>query len=446
MGAALLVVGLVLVGYPLLVTAYFLAFDRGLRSAGPSTFACSLQRSLSRRIPAYVDERISSGVAKTLNGSQITATESPVYGAFFYLQATANLQSAWERDHSLARVAPAVSGAEAIEASVRLMLDEGHAHWVKEYWGEDYLSEPNCFYRTLLIGSLTAHHQLTGDGRHLPLLRTVVDDLVADLDASPSGLVEDYPDQCFPCDVGVAIAMILKADEALGTDRKAWAQAAFQRILAHYKPALPPYTADVRNGAPIQQTRGCTNGFFFSHVQTIDPPVSDALYQRYVDDFWQEKWGMAGWREFPKDSWKPDLYFDADSGPVIGGFGTGSTGLGLGAARAQGDAERAGKLGAEMLVTSMPMIHGRLLFPWLVSDHEHAPYFAEICLLHQLSLLPAEAAGEGRRAAIPPLMWATLAIVTLLYYGTIRLGWRLVVGRRRRSDEGQSERREIRRT
>ena len=433
MGVVVLTVAVGLLGYPLFVTGYFLAFDRGLRSAGPSTFAFSLHRSLSGRLPGYADARIASGVAETLSSSQITATESPVYGAFFYLLATANLQAAWERDHTLTSVAPAIAGAEAINASVRLMLDEGHAHWVKEYWGEDYLSQPNCFYRMLMIGSLTAHHELTGDAQHLPLLRRVVDDLAADIDASPHGLVDDYPDQCFPCDVTVAISMILRADKALGTDRKIWARSAFHRMMGNFKGETPPYTADARSGAPQFATRGCTNGFFFSHARDIDPATADALYQKYVADFWQERFGLAGWREFPKWGAVSAYYLDPDSGPVIDGFGTAATGLGLGAARVHNDPERAGKLGAEMLASAMPMMNGRLLLPWLVSDWEHAPYFAEITLLHQLSLLPENGDSRTRRAALPMVVWMILAVEALLFYGMFRLGWRIVFGKRRKA-------------
>ena len=165
-GGLLFAVTLVLVGYPLFVTSYYLVSDSGLRGAAPSKFAYSLHRSVSKNIPDYVDERIASGVARTLSSSQITATESPVYGAFFYLLATANLQAAWEGDQSLSSVSPAESGREAVDASLRLMLDDGHAHWVKEYWGEDYMTDPNCFYRMLMVGSITAHHEITGETRY----------------------------------------------------------------------------------------------------------------------------------------------------------------------------------------------------------------------------------------------------------------------------------------
>lgn len=419
-------VALCVVGYPLFVTGYFLAFDSGLRSAGPSKFAFSLHRSVSQRIPGYADARIASGVARTLAVSQITATESPVYGAFFYLLATANLQAAWERDHSLASESPATAGAEAIEASLRLMLDDGHAQWVRDYWGDDYLSEPNCFYRMLMIGSITAHHELTGSTQHLSLLGRVVDDLAADIDASPHGLVDDYPRQCFPCDVTVAVSMILRADNALGTNRKEWARSALHRMMGNFGAGLPPYTANSQTGTPVFATRGCTNGFFLSHARDIDPAMADMLYQKYAADFWQEKWGMAGWREFPKWGAVPAYYLDPDSGPVIDGFGTAATGLGIGAARLHNDHARAGKLGAEMLMSAVPMINGRLLLPWLVSDRVHAPYFAEITILHQLSLLPDPLSPHGPRAAMPLVVWVVILLEALLFVVMFRAGWKLL--------------------
>ncbi len=433
MGLAMLSAALCLVGYPLLVTACFLVRDPGLRGAGPSIFAYSLHRSISQRIPGYVDARIASGVAGTLSQFEITATESPVYGAFFYLLATANLQAAWERDQSLASVSPAAAGAQAIDASVRLMLDEGHAHWVREYWGDDYLDEPNCFYRMLMIGSLTAHHELTNSTRHLSLLRRVVDDLAADLDASPHGLIDDYPGQCFPCDVAVAVSMVLRADQALGTNRKEWARAALHRMLGNFNGETPPYTADARTGSPILATRGCTNGFFFSHARDIDPAMADELYQKYAADFWQEGSVIAGWREFPKWGVVPAYYLDPDSGPVIDGFGTAASGLGLGAARLHNDPERAGKLGAQMLASAMPMINGRLLVPWLVSDRVHAPYFAEITILHQLSLLPNQPKVQGPRprASLPLVVWIILLSGALLFCAMFRLGMKLLLKRGR---------------
>lgn len=323
-----------------------------------------------------------------------------------------------------------------MDASLRLMLDEGHAHWVKEYWGEDHMTDPNCFYRMLMVGSITAHNEITGETRHLDLLRETVGDLAADIDASPHGLIDDYPGQCFPCDVTVAIAMILRADRALGTDHGEWAKGALRRMMGNFGDDLPPYTAEAASGLPVLASRGCTNGFFFSHVGEIDPDLADGLYAKYVADFWQEKFGAAGWREFPKWAEVPEYYMDPDSGPVVEGFGTGATGLGLGAARAQGDSERAGKLGAETLVTAIPLINGRLLVPWLVSDRVHAPYFAEITILHQLSILPVGGGGETTRAAMPLVVWGLLLFEGLVAAMLFRWSWKLVFGKKRRLPSG----------
>lgn len=412
--------------YPFAESSWRIAFDPGLRSAAPSSFAFDLHASLSQRLPGYLDERIRSGVAETLSVSQITATESPLYGAFFYLAATDNLQAMWEKDRSLAARAPKETGAAAIEACARIMLDPGHAHWVRSYWGDDYLNEPNCFYRYLFVGVLSAHHRLTGKTEHLPLLKQVIADLAADIDASPHGLIDDYPDQCFPADVVAAIAMIRRADPS----REAWAKAAFRRLMANFNGELPPYMANVASGEAEGLSRGCTNGFFFSFARTLDEEMADRLYQKWVDGYWQTGTFAAGWREFPRGSGEPDTYFDPDSGPVLWGYGTGATGLGIGLARLHGDHRRAGMLGAEMMAGSFPMLDGSLLLPRLVSDWTHAPHFAETVILHQLSLT-----GGTPTTAKAPLtlaVWVILGVELLLALILLRLAKWLAFPKRRR--------------
>ena len=402
LGILILIPTLAFVVFPFAKTTWYLLTDRGLRSAAPSTYAFNLHASLSRRLPGYVERRIASGVAETLRANQITATESPVYGAFFYLLATENLQAQWEADPTLAKRPPRETGKDAIEACARIILDPGHASWVKNYWGEDYLDDPNCFYRMLVIGSLAAHHHLTGEVEHLPFLKQLTDDLASDIDASACGLVDDYPEQCFPADVVAGIAMIRRADPS----REAWAKRAFHRVVANFAGDLPPYMAIATSGKSLGPSRGCTNGFFFSYARDLDPAAADVLYQKLVGDFWQVGRFAAGWREFPRGSKHPELYIDADSGPVLWGFGTGATGLGIGSTRLHGDHEKAGMLGAEMIAGSIPLPDGSLLLPRMVSDLEHAPHFAETAILHQLSL-----SGGGEPAKRGPLTGAVWLIL-----------------------------------
>lgn len=238
---------------------------------------------------------------------------------------------------------------------------------------------------------------------------------------APWGLIDDYPQQCFPCDVVVAVAMVRRADSALGTDRRKWAERALRKIMMNFPGQLPPYMARQESGLAIAPSRGCANGFFFPLAREIDPALADSLYQVFAASFWQETGLAAGWREFPHGSNHPSTCFDPDSGPVVGGFGTSATGLGLGAARLHADHERACRLGAGLIAAAVPLPDGSLLVPRCISDRDHAPLFAELVILHQLSLCSDDA--PQPKAAVPPGVWGILAVEFLLGALLLRVPW-----------------------
>ena len=68
----------------------------------------------------------------------------------------------------------------------------------------------------LYISAICSHHRLTGSGEHLQILEDMVSAVVEDLKAAKHGLLEDYPDECYPADVMVALLAVKKADEILG--------------------------------------------------------------------------------------------------------------------------------------------------------------------------------------------------------------------------------------
>jgi len=76
--------------YPAAYSLWNIVADPGIRTGAPTKIAFRMHRDLSEKLPSYVDERIKSGLATTLDVSQIEATEWPVYGAFFYLLSTEN--------------------------------------------------------------------------------------------------------------------------------------------------------------------------------------------------------------------------------------------------------------------------------------------------------------------------------------------------------------------
>jgi hypothetical protein len=70
-GGLLLALTLPFLVAPFAGTCRHLLTDRGLRSAAPSEFAFRLHRSLSRRLPGYVERRIDSGEANDVIVTEI---------------------------------------------------------------------------------------------------------------------------------------------------------------------------------------------------------------------------------------------------------------------------------------------------------------------------------------------------------------------------------------
>jgi len=192
-----------------------------------------------------------SGRAETLSTADIAGTEWPLFGSVFYLLATEALQKDWEAHP--AGVAPKVYAREAIDVAAALVTDPGQAGWVKKHYGAKYLHEQDCFYRMLLICAATSHARLTGSSEHLALLRDQVETLSAEIDRSSAGLLEDYPDECYPGDVVSAIAAIKRADAVLGRDHSVFCSRALRAFSGERLARgtqLPPYFADSSNGHP----------------------------------------------------------------------------------------------------------------------------------------------------------------------------------------------------
>jgi len=386
--------------------------DANIRSAGIPQFAWKLHRTLSPQFEHWANERLNSKRATELSTSDISGTEWPLFGAVFYLWSTESLQDAWEKDHSASVVAPNVYAKGAVEAATSLVIDPAQANWVKIHWGTNYLKTENVFYRMLVISALTSHARLTGDKKYLPLLKDQVDSLSAELDVSRHGLLDDYPGECYPGDVLTSIAMIHRADKVLGTDHSAFVSRAirgFQNKSLDPR-GLVPYFASVRVGEPIGPSRGCDNSYVSLFSPEIWPGQAQKWYGLYSQYFWQETWACAGFREFPKDLPGNDWYLDVDSGLVLKGFGCAACAFGVGAARVNGHFEQAYPLTTEMLVTSWPLPHGKLLLPRLLSNAADAPYLGEAAILFNLTRLPAEGVSVTTGGSMPGFVLICLAL------------------------------------
>ncbi len=324
-------------------TVLFEINDPGIKTRAIPTFAWKMHRSLTPKFENWARQRLASNRATELSTSNISGTEWPLFGAVFYLWSTESLQSEWQKDQKLDPIAPKVYAAGAIDAAARLVIDPKQANWVKIHWGDKYLKTENVFYRMLVIAALTSHSRLTGSAEFIGLLRQQVESLSAELDKSPNGLLNDYPNECYPGDVLAAIAMIRNADSVLGTDHSVFAARAaraFQGRMLDSR-GLVPYYGDSGASSARDESRGCGNSYVCLEAPAVWPDLARKWYDAYVEHFWQSAWTAQGFREFARDVPGREWYMDVDSGPVLKGFGFAGCAFGVGAARVNGHFEHA---------------------------------------------------------------------------------------------------------
>jgi hypothetical protein len=403
--------------YVLLVPAGMLIRDLrdpGLGSDVVPRCAFRWHKALSPRYAKWARRRVEAGAATKLTTGDISGTEWPVFGSVFYLWATESLQEAFDENPASASTAPKDYARGAIEAAAALVADPNHASWVRDHWGDSYLEKENLFYRMLLISGLTSYQKLLGAGRYEDLLRSQVESLAKELDASPYGLLDDYPRQCYPVDILPAIAAIRRADVVLGTDHSEFAVRAirgFQDTRLDRDTGLPAYIASSRTGRAADSARGVGLSFMLIWAPELWPETARDWYAKYEDQFWQQGRWLAGFREYSKDIDIGNFVFsDVDAGPVLYGYGAGACAFGVGAARAMGRFDHAYALGAELIVGSWPLPDGTLLGPRFLSNLSDAPYLGEAAVLFALtrrSIGPPQAVGQG---TVP---WSVHAVILL---------------------------------
>ncbi len=364
--------------------------DPNIRGEGIPGIAWRLHRELTPRYERWARKRIASGKAGQLHLYDVPGTEWPIFGSVYYLWATEALQKAWDADNSLAAEAPRVYARATIEAAVDLVIDPVHHTWVKTHWGDDYMHQENVFFRSLIIAALTSHETLIGDGKHTELLRDQVDTLAAELDASPHGVLEDYPNECYPIDVFSAIACIQRADKVLGTDHSEFIKRSIRAFEGDMldKRGLIPYLMDDDTGELLGPSRGVGNSYTLIFGPELWPDHAKEWYRLYEERFWQKKWWAAGFREYPAVI-EPEfssymahrMYYDVDAGPIIAGFSPAANAFGLAAAKINGRLDHAYTLGTQVIAATWPLPNGRLLGPRILSDPRHAPYLGETCML-----------------------------------------------------------------
>ena len=395
--------------------------DRALQQPGTPKMAWRLFRNLTPRYAAWAKDRLGAGRAEGPGVDDIPGTEWPLFGSVFYLWASDNLQRAWEAGDHTGGSEPKVFAREAIVSASELVIDPRHASWVKKHWGQDYLHRENVFYRMLVMAALTTRAKLLQDNAHLDLLRDQVETFVQELDASESGLLEDYPGECYPGDVMAAVMCIKRADAVLGTDHSAFVARAVRGFTGNKltRHQLPPYAAIAKTGMPASQSRGCATSYFCLTAPELWPGRARQWYELYDRLFWQERATAVGFREFPKDIPQSDWMFDVDAGPVVAGYGVAANAFGVGATRKIGRFDRAYPLAAEMIASVVELPNGVLALPRVLSDWNDAPLLGEAAILWQLTVQPERGFTVKTGGEIPT--YVRVVLISLFVVGIWRI-------------------------
>jgi hypothetical protein len=395
--------------------------DPALQQPGVPKVAWRLYRNLTPRYARWAKERVTQGRAENLSTSNISGTEWPLFGSVFYLWGMENLQAAWDGGDHTAGAEPRVYAREAIIAASELVVDPKHAAWVKKHWGEAYLHRENVFYRMLVMAALTSRAKLLHDGAHLDMLRDQVETFAQELEASKTGLLDDYPGECYPTDVLAAVMCVQRADAVLGTDHSKFVKRALRafdgaRLTRHQ---LPPYMAGSATGLPCSEARGCANSYLCLNAPEVWPAQASQWYALYDRFFWQERITAVGFREYPKDLAGHQWTMDVDAGPVIAGHGVAASAFGVGAARRNGRFDRAYPLATEMLATVVELPGGVLALPRLLSNLSDAPMLGEAAIMWQLSIQPEKGFHVKTGGSVPAFVY--IVLIGMVLFGTWRL-------------------------
>lgn len=274
-----------------------------------------------------------------------------MFGTVYFLVAADELQKQGKIDARRGRVRVAVGKAAEI------IVSPDTASWVKEKWGNAYLTRENVFYRMLLILGLSSYERITGDTRHRALMSEQRKGLAEELERARYHVLDDYPCECWPNDVLWSVAAIQRAAALESTNHNALARALMTSLDGPLKVAgLPAFKVDKDTGRVYEAPRGCGNSGILSFAAELDAEVAVRWYREHEAKFWKQNTWLAGFTEMPLGS--KGTYSDVDSGPVAWEFGSMATVFGIGASKAVGRMDRAAPLTMEAVACSWPTPFG----------------------------------------------------------------------------------------
>lgn len=210
-------------------------------------------------------------------------------------------------------------------------------------------------YVALALGALRAVDPATP---HAALHDRLVAALARRLERSPSGAVETYPGESYPCDLAAVVGAIGQHARLTATDRRALLARMATVYRARWVDPGSGYlsqTVDPATGAPSSPGRGSGTALSSYFLSFADPSLSRALGEAVARTGARTLAGFGAVREYAPGA---AGHGDIDSGPVVLGVSVSATGFALASARQLGHRDRFAALYRTAALFGIPVARG----------------------------------------------------------------------------------------
>ncbi|MFL5319474.1 MAG: hypothetical protein ACJ790_07435 [Myxococcaceae bacterium] len=229
---------------------------------------------------------------------------------------------------------------------------------------------------------------------------------------SQSGVLEGHPGMSWPVDSLFGLQSLLIHDQQFGTHYFAPSYAKWKRTVVagadRTTQLAPSFT--YLDGRPRDVPRGCALSWSLAVLPALDEAYAAEQWASYRQHFASCAAGLCLFREYPVGHHRGA---DADSGPMVAGYGMSATAFALAAARANGDVETAAALQRLGELGGLPL--------WTFSGKRY--WFGAVPLFDVFSLW-VTTVPLGKDAKTPSPVAAPVVFVALLWLGALWLGFR----------------------
>lgn len=405
---------------PAFISLYY-SLDSSFGKNKIPQYAYDSHKNLSPRFAKWANHRLKNKLALQTNPRDVISNEWPLFSAFWYLQASLQIERELLKSKSPKEKLPSHYAKHAIESAIGIITDNNHGYFTEMLWGDDYLTKENVFYRTMLIGGIATHHQLTGERTHLEQLRKQSDALLSEIDSSEFGLLHDFPEEIYPGDVLLGLASIKQADDIFEIERDSVFERAKRGFLNRTDSFtdLPPYATSesaMSWGLTPSLARGSSTALLLHSAPKLWKEVAKDWISKFENFYFLQNWTAVGFREYPKGTpieKSQQWFWDVDAGPVLAGHGFTASVFGCGASRKNGRLDLAYPIATEMILLSWPLPNGSSLLASSLSDAKHAPLVGEIAILYNLATVSDLAIPQQKLLKIPVIFWILFALLNL---------------------------------